>query len=159
MRIRIEGHHLPGRSCGPSPDHPEGYPNIHVAVQGRKGVQDLLGLTPGDAPSACWDLAVTVVRPPPDADLRGPQTMGPPGARFIYLSWGVVDGTAYRMFRRAKLWLDGVPPAVLGAAVEGGLLVGRLSLADAKGMPVCAAVRPPRITWSAGDPAEAAGAD
>jgi hypothetical protein len=53
------------------------------------------------------------------------------------------------MFRRAKLWLEAVPPQVLASAAERGTLVGRLTLTDAKGNPVCASVRPPLIEWSA----------
>ena len=81
--------------------------------------------------------------------MRGPFISGPPGGRFIYLSWGVVDqpGT-FEMFRRAKLMFDGIPPEVLNAARTSGVLVGRLGLTDAKGNPTCAAVRPPLITWS-----------
>ena len=132
--VRIEASDLPGRSCGPGPDFPGEHHNIHVAVQGRKGQQDLVGLVPGDALSAVWELECLVARQPPDADLRGPQIQGPPGKRFIYLSWGVVDepGT-FRMFRRAKLWIDGVPASVLEEAVERGVLVGKLGLTDDKG--------------------------
>ena len=91
MQIHIEGFNLPGRSCGPGPDYPDGHHNIHVAVQGRKGQQDLLGLVPADVTSATWQLDCDVVSPPPAADLRGPQIQGSPGKRFIYLTWGVVD--------------------------------------------------------------------
>src|ERR1700678_2783055 len=49
--IRIEGSDLPGSSCGPGPDYPDGHHNIHVAVQGRKGQQDLFGLVPADVQS------------------------------------------------------------------------------------------------------------
>jgi hypothetical protein len=52
------------------------------------------------------------------------------------------------LFRRPKLWLDAVPPDVLGQALDLGLLVGRLGLTDPKGNPRCAAVRPPVIEWS-----------
>jgi hypothetical protein len=148
--IRIEGTDLPGRSCGAGPDFRDGHKNIHVAVQGRKGQLDLLGLVPGDAPAARWELACEVVSPPPGADVRGPQIQGGPGKRFIYLSWGVVDASGvFTMFRRAKLWLDGVPAEVMQAAVDGEILVGRLRLTDAKGWPLCASVRPPTIAWSA----------
>jgi Family of unknown function (DUF5990) len=51
--------------------------------------------------------------------------------------------------RRAKLWLNAIPPAVIGSALSGGMLVGRLGLTDARGNPLCAAVRPPVIQWSA----------
>ncbi len=54
--IRIEGSDLPGRTCGPGPDYPRGHHNIHVAVQGRKGQQDLLGRVPADVAAATWQL-------------------------------------------------------------------------------------------------------
>jgi Family of unknown function (DUF5990) len=59
------------------------------------------------------------------------------------------DDGARIMFRRAKLWLTAVPPEVLGAAAQQGVLVGRRGLTDAKGGPRCASVRPPVIEWSA----------
>jgi Family of unknown function (DUF5990) len=148
--IRIESFDLPGLSCGPGPDFPGGHHNIHVAVQGRKGQQDLLGPVPADVASAVWDLECHIVSLPPDMDLRGPQIHGSPGKRFIYITWGVVEPSKpFRMFRRAKLWLDAVPEDVMGAACECGLLVGRLGLTDEAGWPLCASVRPPRIEWSA----------
>jgi hypothetical protein len=148
--IRIEGVDLPGRTCGPGPDHPDGHHNVHVAVQGRNGQQDLLGLVPGDAPAATWQLECTIVAAPPAADVRGRHIQGSPGKRFIYLTWGDVDGTgAFTMFRRAKLWLDAVPPTVMAMACNSGVLVGRLGLTDEGRRPLCASVRPPRIEWSA----------
>ncbi len=152
--IRIEATDLPGRWCGPGPDFPGGHENIHVAVQGRKQ-QDLVGLVAADAAAVTWELDATVVRPPPGADLRGPQVQGPPGARFVYLTWGVVpEPGTFVMFRRAKLRLDAVPEPVMARAVAGGVLVGRLGLTDDKGWPLCASVRPPRIEWSAAGPGD-----
>jgi len=92
----------------------------------------------------------TAVPSPAGTDLKGPYIQGPPGGRFFYLSWGTVDDTAgFTLFRRAKLGLDAVPADVLGQALDLGLLVGRLGLTDPKGNPLCAAVRPPVIEWSA----------
>lgn len=150
MRIRIEATDLPGRFCGPSPDQPAGYQNVHVGVQRRNKPGEQLGLTAGDAASAAWTLACTVK----GEDITGPYIQGPPGGRFIYLSWLAGDaadsrGAGLRMFRRAKLLLDAVPPDVLRAAIDRGELVGRLGLTDAKGHPTCAAVRPPQVEWSA----------
>jgi hypothetical protein len=54
--IRIEADDLPGQSCGPSPDVPEGHRHIHVGVQRRGKQEELLGLTPGEAPVATWTL-------------------------------------------------------------------------------------------------------
>ncbi len=83
-------------------------------------------------------------------DLKGPYIQGPPGARFIYLSWGTVDDAkTFELFRRAKLWLDCIPSDVVASAVDQGLLVGCLGLTDHNGNPRCAAVRPPFIGWSA----------
>jgi hypothetical protein len=157
MQIRIEAFDLPGRTCGASPDFP-GYDNIHVAVQRRDRRDELLGLHPGDAPSAVWTLDCTATPTATGIDLRGPYIQGRPGARFIYLSWGTVDESgAFTLFRRAKLMLDGIAPDIADAATRTGLLLGRLSLTDAKGHPLCAHVRPPLIAWSAAPAASVKG--
>jgi len=151
MRIRIEGTDLPGSTCGPSPDRPEGHHNIHVGVQRRGKPAELLGAVPGDSPGVTWTLEATATRTTSgDTDLRGPYIQGPPGGRFIYLNWGTVDAPGeFRMFRRAKLRLDAVPAEVLRSAEEQGVLVARVGLTDAKGNPTCASVSPPLIRWSA----------
>ena len=87
---------------------------------------------------------------PKGLDLKGAYIQGTPGGRFIYLSWGTVDDAKrFTLFRRAKLWFDAIPPPVIENAIHLGLLVGRLGLTDPKGNPLCAAVRPPAIEWSA----------
>lgn len=152
MLIQVEATDLPGGTCGPSPDSPGGYTGIHVGVQRRGRPDDLLDLHPADAPSASWTLECTTTVVPRGLDLRGPHIQGRPGGRFVYLSWGAVDASGvFTLFRRAKLMLDAVPPGVLGAAVRSGRLVARLGLTDARGNPLCAAVRPPLVTWTAGD--------
>jgi len=149
--IRIDGVDLPGLHCAPSPDRPGGYHHVHVGIQRRNRRDQLLGLTPGSATSASWTIECMPVPAGNGFDLKGPYIQGPAGARFIYLSWGTVDDAGnFELFRRAKLWLDGVPGEVIAAAVDCGLLVGRLGLTDRKGKPLCAAVRPPLIEWSAG---------
>lgn len=151
MQIRIEGRDLPGASCGPGPDYPEGHPNIHVAVQRRAKPAELLGLVRGDASEAVWTFECEDVNRDGTVDLKGAYIQGPPGGRFIYLNWGVVDDEgAFRMFRRAKVWLDAVPADVLARARHSGTLVGMLGLTDEKGNPTCASVRPPMIEWTAG---------
>jgi len=148
--IRIEASGFPGRSCGPSPDQPGGYHNIHVGVQRRDRPGELLGLQPGDAPAAVWELEATASPGAAGTDLRGPYISGRPGRRFIYLSWGAVDDAGtFTMFRRAKLDLSAVGPATLDAALCSGQLTGALQLTDARGNPVCAAIRASQITWSA----------
>lgn len=146
MRIRIVGTQLPGRECGPSGDFP-GYRNIHVGVQRRNRREELLDLHAGDGPTAVWALDCAI----DGTDVRGPYIQGPPGGRFIYLSWGTVDDAGrFTLFRRAKLMLEDVPADVLDAAATSGLLIGSLGLTDVKGHPLCARVRPPLISWTAG---------
>jgi hypothetical protein len=150
LLIRIDGVDLPGLSCAGSPESPGGYHNIHVAVQHRNRGDDLLGLTPGNATTATWTMDCVPVPTFPGFDLKGPYIQGSPGSRFIYLSWGTVDDASrFQLFRRAKLWLDCIPSGVLAHAVHEGLLIGRVGLTDRKGNPLCAAVRPPLIEWSA----------
>jgi hypothetical protein len=85
--------------------------------------------------SVTWEVEATPVLADV-ADFRGPYISGPPGGRFIYLSWGVVEAPgSFEMFRRAKIMLDAVPQDVLAAAMTSGVLVGRLGLTDAKGNP------------------------
>jgi hypothetical protein len=147
--IRIEASELPGRECGQAPGFP-GYRNIHVGVQRRDRRGELLDLHPGDAHAATWELEVTATPADVGWDLRGPYVQGRPGSRFVYLSWGTVDDAgAFAMFRRAKLWFDGIDLDVLDAAVQSGVLVARLGLTDRHGHPLCAAVRPPLVEWSA----------
>jgi hypothetical protein len=151
MRIRIEGTDLPGSSCGPSPQRPEGHFNIHVGVQRRGKPAELLGVVPGDSPGATWTLDATATRAPDGGtDLKGPYIQGPPGGRFIYLNWGTVDAPGtFTMFRRAKLRLDAVSAEVLRSAQDQGVLVARVMLTDPRGNPVCASLGAPFIEWSA----------
>ncbi len=97
-----------------------------------------------------WRLSATATRAPDGLDITGAHVQGRPGGRFIYLTWGTVDDAgAFTMFRRAKLMFDAVGPAALDAASQSGRLTARLGLTDARGGPLCAAVRPPLIAWSA----------
>lgn len=149
LTIRISGHSLPGVRCVGLPGIAKPvYEGIHVGVQHR---QEVVQLVSGDAAAACWDLDVDVV-PGLDGkpDFRGPWVHGKPGDRFVYLSWGELgaDG-AFSSFRRAKIMLMAIDEALVHEAVSTGtILEGRLPLTDAKGGPLCAAVRPPVIRWS-----------
>jgi hypothetical protein len=149
MLIRIEAHDLPGRSCGPSPERPGGHYGIEVGIQRRNKPGELMGQVSADVQSVVWKVEATPA-PTTIVDFRGPYISGPPGARFIYLAWGVVEGPgSFAMFRRAKIMLDGIPAHVMAASRESSVLIGRLGLTDPKGNPTCAAVRPPLIEWSA----------
>jgi hypothetical protein len=144
VRIRIEGTDLPGRRGGSEADALR-LGNVHVGVQRKAEVVDRV---PADAPDAAWDLEVASREVDGLLDVGGPWVHGRPGARFLYLSWGAVEGDRFAMFRRAKLLFGDVPTAVLRAAHDGeGTLVARLGLTDPDGGPRCARVRPPDVRW------------
>lgn len=147
IQIRIEARDLPGRDVGPSADTP-GHRGVHVGVQ-RRG-EEVSDLCPGDAAAAVWTLEATVAPVQAGIDVTGPHIQGAPGERFIYLSWGTVDDTGtFTTFRRAKLMLDAIDPAVLHTARRHGRLTARLGLTGTDGRPLCAAIRPPLVDWSA----------
>jgi hypothetical protein len=82
---------------------------------------ELLALVPGDAPSANWTVECDAVASPTGIDLRGPYIQGPPGGRFNYLSWGIVDDAErFTLFRRAKLSFDAIPPTVINSGFGPG---------------------------------------
>ena len=129
MRLVIEGHHLPGRSCGSHDD-------VHVGVQrGREPVE----LVPADATEARWEIDVEVVHRDGERDFRGPEVQGKPGERFVYLTWGSVAGGSFEMFRRAKLMLADLP--------AGDEVTVDVDLTDECGMPRCARLRAPAIAF------------
>ena len=102
----IRGSDLPGESCA-------GHARIGVALQVGSAPT---GVFPGNAACARWETEVTVV----DEDFRGPAVHGKRGERFVYLTWGDVSGGGFAMFRRAKLMLSRVDPAiVLEASAQG----------------------------------------
>jgi uncharacterized protein DUF5990 len=137
VHLRIVGMDLPGPTCGPSSDQPEGYREIEVGVQRGK---EVVGVVPADAKRATWDLDLEVR----NGRLSGPYVQGRGDQRFIYLSWGERKDGEHLMFRRAKLMLEHLDPEV----VDGHTVEARLGLTDGKGNPRCAAVRPPDITWT-----------
>ena len=149
MQIRIEAVDLPGRSSAPA-GAPTAYAGVHVGLQRGREPHELI---PGDAPSATWEIEVPT-RPGTDGtvDIGGPFAQGKRGDRFLYLTWGTVDGEGvFAMFRRAKLHLADIDRGVLSRAAAGeGPLVARLGLTDSCGMPLCARVRPPTVEWTCG---------
>jgi len=124
MRVIIRGHHLPGLTCGR-------YTNIHVGLQVKRKP---VGLVPADAPAAEWVAEIGTS----DEDFRGPAVQGKKGERFLYLTWGTVDGDSFSMFRRAKLMMADLPTDADEVTVD-------VDLTDERGMPRCARLRPPAI--------------
>jgi hypothetical protein len=130
LPVRIEGVSLPGRVfCE--------HRHVHVGVQCR---QEPVMLVPGDADAAEFDFTVDIL---PAAgggwDFRGPYVHGKPGERFLYLTWGELNGDEFAMFRRAKLMLADVPVA--------DEVVADVDLTDEQGLPCCARLHDPVIRW------------
>jgi hypothetical protein len=115
---------------------------VTVGVQRRNRPTEVFEPVATGAGAATWRLECTVA----GSDVTGAYVEGRPGGRFVYLSWAR-DGA---MFRRAKLMLDAVPADVLADAERSGTLLAQLRLTDDRGGPLCAAVRPPGVRWSAG---------
>jgi hypothetical protein len=162
ITVVIEGSELPGRTCQPGPDGR--HENVHVALGGRS--EDRPGLTVpgrpgkalepvrGDAPSARWEMPVTVRRDDDGFDFAGPFVRGVRDDRHLGLIWGDLmgDGTL-RLFRGAKLRLVDVDPELIEQALRPGhTLIASIRLTDAKGNPICARVHPPYLTWSVTPP-------
>jgi hypothetical protein len=159
LTVLVDGFDLPGLTCHPEPGGTV-HQNVHVALSGDgrdRPALDIPGRSglavepvPGDAPSARWEVPVTVRRGDDGLDFGGPFVRGVRDDRHIGLAWGDVqsDGT-FRLFRGAKLRLVDVQPGLVEAAMRPGLrLVARVRMTDAKGNPVCARVHPPALTWS-----------
>jgi hypothetical protein len=145
MVVTIEGFDMPGASCAPE-DAAERYENVHVGVQRRNEVVELVR---GDAADATWRVEVTTrFLDDGSLDFGGPFVHGRRGDRFLYLSWGTVNGE-FRMFRRAKLHFADSDAGVLAAAVRQGEITCRVRMSDRCGDPRCARVRPPDAEWAA----------
>ena len=140
LRVTIVGEKLPGRTF-------DEHTNVHVGVQKGK---DVVALVPADAPVATFTFDIVLRETDGGGlDFRGPYVHGNPGDRFFYLSWGDVDPktNAFTMFRRAKLMLAAIPAGVVRPTTTA--IEAYVALTDGKGGPLCAAVRPPQIQWSA----------
>lgn len=148
MRIVIVGSDLPGRSFCRDDGSP--LDNVHVGPQIRSEPAELVA---GDAGSARWELDVDLrVGDEGGLDFRGPAVHGKRGERFLYLTWGNVgDDGAFEMFRRAKLMLNRVDPALVRTAdTTDRPLIGSIRLRDGRGEPRCARVDAPDLRWSVG---------
>lgn len=152
LRVLIQGDGLPGLRSAAGANF-AGRSAVRVGVQRRAKPGELLDLQPGDAEVVRWAFDAELRRGGAGWDLLGPYVQGGPGGRFIYLSWGEIDAQGgFAMFRRAKLMIEDIDPAVLDDAEASGVLAARLPMRDAVGRPICARVRPPTVRWSAPRP-------
>jgi hypothetical protein len=150
LTVVIEGSDLPGRAWCPRPDG-AAYQNIHVALHGHDQDRSFLPMpgrggwlaiepVPADAPSARWELTVTVRQGDAGLDFGGPFVRGDRTDRHLALAWGEVpgDGTL-RLFRACKFGLADVDPGLVEDALRPGRrLVARVRLTGRGGNPGCA---------------------
>jgi hypothetical protein len=152
LTVVIEGSDLPGLSC--PPDAAGEHHNVHIALCTKSKERPALVVpgkpwlaaepVPGDAPSARWEVPVTVRRDADGFDFSGPHVRGDRADRNLFLAWGDVpgDGTL-RLIRGSKLRLaDAGPRLVEDAMRPGRRLVARIRLTGSQGEPA--------LTWSAG---------
>jgi hypothetical protein len=151
LTVVIEGAGLPG------PGWPPGaagkYRNLHIALCTKSKERPALVVpgkpwlaaepVPGDAPSARWEVPVTVRRETGGFDFSGPYVRGDHADRHLFLAWGDVpgDGTL-QLIRGSKLKLSAVDPRIIEEARRPGYrLVARIRLTGTRGEPA--------LTWSA----------
>ena len=120
----------------------------HEVLVGLQRGREVVAPRPVTGTSMTLEAELDVVVTPSGVDYRGPWVQGRRGDRFLYLCWGHDDGSGFALARRAKLMLGVLDPAEMVTARPGAVLEARLSLTDARGQPVCAAVRPPAMRWT-----------
>lgn len=76
-QIRVEASDLAGSSCGPSPDSPGGYHNIHVGPHAGPDATSFSVSFPATHP-ATWNTDCTAALLTTGADLKSPYIQGPP---------------------------------------------------------------------------------
>src|SRR5215472_297672 len=124
----IEGPGLPGLAWCPGPGGPA-YRNVHVALHGRDHDRSFLEMpgrggwlaiepVPADAPSARWEVPVTVRQGDAGPDFGGPFVRGDRTDRHLALAWGDVpgDGTL-RLFRACKFGFADIDPDLVEDAL------------------------------------------
>ena len=125
LTVVIEGASLPGLIL-PSEDGGQ-YRNLHIGLATKSKERPTLAVpgkpwraadpVPGDAPSARWEMPVTVRHDTDGFDFSGPYVRGARDDRNLFLAWGDVrdDGTM-RLVRGSKIKLTEVdPPARRGS--------------------------------------------
>jgi len=153
LTVVIEAVNLPGLTY-PADDGGQ-YRNFHIGLAAKSTQRPALTVpgkpwraadpVPGDAPSARWQVPVTVRRDAGGLDFSGPYVRGARDDRNLFLAWGEVrdDGTM-RLVRGSKLKLTQVDPRLVEQAMRPGhQLAARIRLTGEPG-----------LTWSA-EPAHA----
>ena len=151
LTVVIEGASLPGLIF-PSEDGGQ-YRNLHIGLATKSKERPTLAVpgkpwraadpVPGNAPSARWEMPVTVRHDTDGFDFSGPYVRGAHDDRNLFLAWGDVrdDGTM-RLIRGSKIKLTEVDSRLVEEAMRPGhRLVARIRLTGTAGEP--------GLTWSA----------
>ena len=127
----------------------EGYP-VHrfEGCDGRRNIrvdmQTKTGFEPGEPVSSDAVSFVTEITIKPgvdgEQDFSGTAVHGKRGERFFYLSWSGEKAGRCEMFRRTKIHLRELIPALLSRALKGGVLVARVHAVAKDGGPASASV-------------------
>ena len=140
VRLRVRLADAPPRACA-------GYAEIEGGIQRKAEV--LPGeVGPDGLPRFACELRARRDTETGAPVFLGPFAFGPPGGRFLYVSWSAVrpaePGTGRAMFRRAKVPLGRITWAQVEevAAGTGVVLEATVPGVAGDGGPVCATVRP-----------------
>ena len=120
---------------------------VLFGLQGKKIVEQPVSASG----TTIFDTEITI----DSGDFKGRHVNGKKGDRFLYLSWGVADGSeSFVMFARAKVKLGAIPEQVLAAAQESGQLVCELQATNHKGQPASGTIKDPAPLWRAEEPTD-----
>lgn len=113
--------------------------------------KETIDFVPGDAQEARWSFEVAV-RPGGSVpvDFIGPFVLGSKEDRHFGIRWITLSSDSQpAVFRAAKLRVSDIGPGLVQHAIaDNRPLIGRLTMTDRQGLPICARVRPPDIEWS-----------
>jgi hypothetical protein len=151
LTVVIEAVSLPGLTF-PADDGGQ-YRNVHIGLAVKSKELPALAVpgkpwraadpVPGNAPSARWEIPVTVRRDADGFDFSGSYVRGARDDRNLFLAWGDVrDDSTMRLIRGSKIKLTEVDPRLVKEALRPGhRLVARIRLTGTTGEP--------GLTWSA----------
>jgi hypothetical protein len=147
LKIRIIGHNLQGLQFDKRQGALINRQPVYLGIHRKARVIDLV---PADARKAEFKISIDVVKSSNESlDFRGPFVRGRRGDRFLFLSWGEVDGHGvFSMFRRATLHLSAIKQKdALRALCSNSELEASVNLTDEKGGPICGKIDAEKTIW------------
>ncbi len=141
LAFEIECYDFPCAALSP-------YAHLRLGIQERDDVKQDVSCT--DAAARFQFVLEAVFEPGGESVVwRGAYAHGPRAVRFVYLCWGAWGEGGWQHFRRAKVPLNGLDPALIQRAIqEGRPLKARIRMTDARGEPVAATLKTDQVAWS-----------